>query len=429
MTLRGGTAQEIASGIESAVTSGALAPGDLLPAVRALAGELKVSPSTVGAAYGQLRRRGVTIGTGRAGTRISSRPPLQTRLPLPVPKGVRDLRNGWPDPALLPELPAVSGARRLYGEPAVSPRLHKVAEMRFAADGIDPTNLTVVGGALDGLERVLSAWLRVGDTVVTEDPGYSAALDLMAAMGFRVLPVPVDDFGMRPTELRVALRSADALLVSPRAQNPTGAAWDQRRREQLAAIVAERPDLLVVEDDHVGTVAGTETYTLAGVTERWTTIRSVSKWLGPDLRVAVIAGDEATIGRVEGRQALGTGWVSYLLQDTVAQLWSAAKTAKLLERATKTYAGRRDALRESLFDNGFAPTGRSGLTLWVPVHDEPGVTSGLSNAGWAVMPGDRFRIEAAPGIRIALATLQPAEARELAADLRALLRRSSPRLA
>ena len=73
-------------------------------------------------------------------------------------------------------------------------------------------------------------------------------------------------------------------------------------------------------------------------------IRSLSKVLGPDLRIALVAGDSLTISRVEGRQLLGPGWVSHLLQQTAARLWASASTRKLLVRATRAYAERRTAL-------------------------------------------------------------------------------------
>jgi DNA-binding transcriptional MocR family regulator len=146
-------------------------------------------------------------------------------------------------------------------------------------------------------------------------------------------------------------------------------------------------------------------------------VRSVSKWLGPDLRLAVLVGDAATVSRVEGRQSLGTGWVSHLLQGAVAQLWGDAGTAELLERATRRYAARRRALRQALAGHGIANTGRSGLTTWVPVTDELGVTAGLLQQGWAVVAGERFRTASPPGVRIACATLTEAEAPSLAAAL------------
>ena len=64
---------------------------------------------------------------------------------------------------------------------------------------------------------------------------------------------------------------------------------------------------------------------------RWATIRSVSKWLGPDLRAAVLVGDPTSVSRVEGRQAL-TGWVSYLLQGVVAAVSSDPTTGELLHK-------------------------------------------------------------------------------------------------
>jgi DNA-binding transcriptional MocR family regulator len=133
--------------------------------------------------------------------------------------------------------------------------------------------------------------------------------------------------------------------------------------------------------------------------------------------VAVVAGDPTTVSRIEGRQALGTGWVSYLLQEVVADLWGAQSTAKLLDRASVTYARRRESLVGALADEGFVATGSSGLTLWVPVSDEHAVVAGLAQAGWAVSPGERFRIASPPGIRIAFATLEQHEAPAVAGAL------------
>ena len=133
--------------MEAGVRGGQLAPGDPLPAVRELAAQLGVSPTTVAAAYGDLRRRGLTAGAGRAGTRIRGAPPVSSRVYLSAPAGTRDLITGGPDPDLLPLLPAWPARRpaRMYAEAPVAPRLGRLAAGQLAADGIDTANLTVAG--------------------------------------------------------------------------------------------------------------------------------------------------------------------------------------------------------------------------------------------------------------------------------------------
>ncbi len=411
--------------------SGQLSPGDRLPPVRELAGQLGVSPTTVAAAYGDLRRRGITAGAGRAGTRIRGAPPVSSRVYLSAPAGTRDLITGGPDPDLLPTLPARPPMRpaRLYAEAPVAPRLRRLAAEQLAADGIDATSVIVTGGALDGIERVLATWLTPSDRVLVEDPGHAVTFDLIAAMGYTAVPVPVDDLGIRPAGLAAALAGgASALLVTPRAQAATGAAWDAGRAAEIGAVLNRYPSLGVIEDDHAGVVAGVPAFSVSGGRERWVTIRSVSKSLGPDLRLAVLAGDEATVARVAGRQALGTGWVSYQLQELVADLWSDPSVARALRLAADVYAARGEALRSALRGQGIAASGRSGFSCWVPVPDEDGVASALASAGWAVAPGQRFRIAAAPGVRISFATLNEADAASLAADVARALRHRTSRL-
>lgn len=427
-TISGGSAREIAASVERGVAEGALVAGHRLPSVRRLAAELGVSPGTVAAAIGELRRRGIVVSRPRSGVQVADRPPVAGHAVGPaVPAGVRDLATGNPAPAFLPDLSQAlrdaGGAPRLYGEAPVVPDLAAVAADALRADGIDPSHLCVVNGALDAVERVLSAHLVAGDLVAVEDPGFAGVLDLVRSLGLGVQPVAVDEAGMRPEALRAAVAAgARAVVVTPRGQNPTGAALDPRRARELRRVLAGDPEVLVLEDDHLGPVAGVPLQTLTSGRATWASIRSVSKWLGPDLRLAVLAGDPATVARVSGRQAVGPGWVSSLLQRVVASLWADRDTAALVEQAVTVYAVRRRRLLDALVAVGVAATGRSGLNVHVPVPDEDAAVRSLLAAGWAVGAGTRHRIAGGPAIRITISTLRPDEADRLAADVAAAIR-------
>lgn len=422
---RGAGAAAIAAKIETAIGEGRLAPAARLPAVRELASGLQVSPATVAAAYRTLNQRGLVHANRRRGTVIATQPPLRLRSTRALPANTRDLSSGNPDPALLPPLgPALSHIdpeHKLYGGPIKLERLAALAKADFAADGI-AGDIAVVGGALDGIERILQTQLRPGDRVVVEDPGWPRITDLVRGLGLQPEPVRVDQRGLIPDELERAFdRGAKAVITTPRGQNPTGAAVDAERGRLLRKLLVRHPGVLIVEDDYVGALAGAPYVGLHGTSARWAVIRSLSKVLGPDLRVAPLAGDPLTISRVEGRQLLGPGWVSHLLQQTAAHLWAGAATKKLLARAERTYGQRRAALIDALAGYGITAWGRSGLGVWVPLPDETAAVELLLERGWAVSPGERYRVNAPPGIRITTTDLQPNEAEELAAALQAIM--------
>lgn len=424
----GASASEIAASIESGIHASRIPPEATLPTVRALARALGVSPTTVAAAYRALRIRGVLNARGRRGTRVNFRAPLPVRVATRVPEHLRNLANGNPDPAFLPDLRAVITRLdlrpHLYGEPTHRPRLLELAVEQFAADHIPADSLAVLGGALDAIERILQAHLRPGDRVAMEDPGYCEILDLLSALGLIAEPVALDDFGVIPADLERALKTGcAACILTPRAQNPTGAAFDERRVRSLRKIFDTYGSVLVIEDDHAGPVAGVPALTVCHrKKERWAVVRSVSKSLGPDLRLAVLAGDATTVARVEGRQSLGAGWVSHILQGLVEALWLDPATTDQLRVAAETYTRRREALIVALKQHGIPAYGRSGLNVWIPVPEEVGVVTSLATAGWAARGGERYRLKSPPAIRVSIATLQPAEAVQLAADLARSLR-------
>jgi DNA-binding transcriptional MocR family regulator len=424
--ISGDSAVKIASSVEHALAAGRVTAGDALPPVRSLATHLSVSPATVAAAYRLLQERGIATADGRRGTRLRSVSPALPSTRTELPRGVRDLATGNPDPELLPDIDAALSklrlGMRLYGNELNHGPLVELARAHFAADGVDGTNVAVVSGAMDGLERVLREHLRGGDRVIVEDPCFTGILDLLNALSLTPIPVPVDDEGLDPAELRDALRgSAAALIVVPRAQNPTGATLTERRARQLRALLKEKPELLVLEDDHAGPVAGTPYRTLTVGQERWAVVRSVSKSLGPDLRVALVAGDLRTLARVEGRQNLGMRWVSHILQQIVASLWRDKRVQRQLAAAAGTYMMRREALLHSLRARGLEPHGASGLNVWIPLREEAAVVNALLQRGWAVNAGERYRLKTAPAIRVTVAALTPDDSERFADDLVAIV--------
>lgn len=429
--IAGATAAAIASSIEQGLHRGRTAPGDRLPTVRELAEGLEVSPATVAAAYKALRHRGLISGHGRRGTVVARRPPTPSSARHePATTGAIDLTTGNPDPSLLPPLApalgAISPEPRLYGAAQHVRAFTTFAAGEFEADGIDARFMTVVSGALDGIERILREHLRPGDHVAVEDPSFPGLLDLLKASAFVVVPFGVDDQGPVPEDVDAALRRAcHAIVITPRAQNPTGAAISERRARDLQRILRGHPGVLLIENDYAGPISGAPSITLTAAARRWAVVRSTSKSLGPDLRVAVMAGDELTISRVQGRQALGARWVSGILQQLALAMWSDPSSGRRLARAADTYAQRRTALLDALAARGVEARGRSGLNVWVPVREESAVTRALAERGWAVAAGERFRIASPPAVRVTIATLAPPETGRFADALAEVMRPSS----
>jgi DNA-binding transcriptional MocR family regulator len=423
--IAGATAAEIAASVEAGIRTAALPAGAALPAVRALAARLAVSPATVAKAYQALRQRGLIETAGRNGTRVRARPPVAARraaLRLPPPPGALDLSAGEPDPRLLPPLgPHLAAlAARIgppigYAEAAVLPELVDAARARFAADGIPAEALTATAGALDGIDRLLGAHLRPGDPVAVEDPGWANLLDLVAALGLRPIGVPVDDAGPTAAGLRAALAAgARAVIVTTRAQNPTGAAVTAGRARELRELLRAHPGILLVEDDHAAELAPVPLHSLAGAVPNWAFVRSMSKPYGPDLRLALLTGDETTVARVAGRMRVGAGWVTTLVQRLTLRLWQDPGVTGRVAAARDSYEHRRQALCAALTGRGLPACGRTGINVWVPVPDETRAVAGLRDAGYAVSPGSLYRIAAGPGIRITVSPLADTDIEPLA---------------
>lgn len=430
--IAGRSSRAIADSVEAAVEAGRLTESEPLPSVRGLAARLGVSPTTVAAAYRDLRLRGVVTSEAGRVTRVGVRPVSRAQQFGPVPAGLRDLSDGNPDPALLPDVSAVLGRLEvppfLYGAPAVLPALAEIALDQFddlpASLRAQAGPVAVVGGAMDGVERVLASRARPNDRVAVEDPGYPGVLELVRSMGMIPVGVAVDDSGPVPSSLAAALETrVAAVVVTPRAQNPTGAAIDAARARELRTVLDAHANVLVVEDDHASMIAGAPYVSVCTRMRSWAVVRTTSKVLGPDLRTGFLLADPRTARRVAERQLVGAGWVSHVLQHLVVHLWSDDDVRAGMRLAGDVYRARRQSLLNRLAERAIAARGRSGLNVWVPVPHEVPVVQALQDRGWAVRAGEPHRTQSEPSIRVTTATLRVDEAERFAADLAAVLGR------
>ena len=406
------TPQGIAMGISRLISSGDLAPGDRLPTVRELAAELGVSPATVSHGWQALAAAGLITSRGRSGSFVRSTPrawlPPRYRSMAGLPDARLDLSTGTPDPELLPGLGAAldSASERVsrragtasYLDVPVIPELEVLLRETWP---FTPGGLTVVDGALDALSRTLDEILQFGDRVVVEDPGFPPVFDLLDRFGAERIPVGLDEHGMRPDLLATALALGPAAIVlQPRAQNPTGVSMTATRARELASVIRQsasrqssrtRREVIVIEDDHSGEIATAADVSLGtALPDQVIHIRSFSKSHGPDLRIAALGGPAALIDQVVARRILGPGWTSRMLQTVLFHLLTDPVPVAEVAHARSAYRERQDALAMALTAAGVPSRGGDGINTWLEVADERAAVRVLAAAGIRVAAGTPF---------------------------------------
>jgi DNA-binding transcriptional MocR family regulator len=423
VVIAGRTAIEIAESISSAVDSGRLKRGASLPTVRQLAEELGVNRNTVAAAYKQLSDSGLLEGRGRQGSRVAP----GTAAPPPA-ASPRDLAGGNPDPALLPDMTSVLRSvgwhQRSYEDPPDDPELIRLLGQQFALDDLPVGDLWLASGTFDAIGTILRKLLAVGDGVGVEDPCFMTTLGLMRQAGYVPLSMPVDDEGVTPEGLRLALEAgAKAVVLTPRAHNPVGGSWSLARLAALREVLRAYPDVLLIEDDHFAVLSRFPAMTLVEA-ERpsWAIIRSVSKYIGPDLRLAVVNSSHELSRASLSLSAFTTRWVSSILQKSVLAVLTAPGYRQLVASAAAAYAQRREDVLAALAGRGIKAFGRDGMNVWIPIEDEQMVARRLLEAGWTVRIGSVFRLAAPPAVRITTSVIPKPLAEEFARTLHLILR-------
>ena len=394
--------------LRDGVRDGRLAAGVRLPSSRALAGELGVSRGVVVEAYAQLAAEGYLVARPGAAPVVGALPAGGTAAPPAAPPRLprHDLRPGTPDLSAFPRadwgralrhaLRTVPDAELGYPDPAGHPQLRAALAAylgRVRGVRAAPDRIVVSGGVAEALHlcgTVLHA--RGVSVVAVEDPSHAETQRQLAYGGLAPVPVAVDEHGLDPAAIP---RGADAVLVTPAHQFPSGVVLAPARR---AALVAWARDTggVIIEDDYdaehrydrapVGAIQGL-------APEHVVLVHSVSKTLAPGLRLgwavapAALAGELAEAKR---RSDLGT---PVLDQLALAHLIERGDLDRHLRRVRPRYRRRRDALVGALLG------GRDDLAV-------EGVAAGLHVA--VRLPpnvGELAVVEAAAARGVAVATV------------------------
>lgn len=281
--------------LHEAIQKGWLHPGERLPSTRQLAQALSISRNTANAAYEQLGSEGYLQSRHGSGTRVAdqlpeqllhsgsdNKAPAQNQVRMPLSRIARDTQLAAPwilnTPLQVarpfrPHVPASNAfPRKIWARLNTQciRRLHRDLLERVDPRGYPPLRaaiadylktarnlncsagqLMITAGTQQAIEMLAKLFIEPGDVVCMEDPGYQPAGIVFEWAGAEVVPIPVDEHGIRIDELERLAPKAKLVYVTPSGQFPLGMTMPLERRHALLDWAARR-NALILEDDYNG---------------------------------------------------------------------------------------------------------------------------------------------------------------------------------
>lgn len=432
--------KQIYQAIADKILSNLIAAGTLLPSVRNLSKELKVSTDTVIQAYRDLEKDNFITRIQGKGTFVNQREQK------PLPKSPNTLPYAWQlsvqdylprahfsnhaqsheennlsisriDPGLFPnrfieklitdELLQNSKSISTYGEIQGDKELREVYARYLKKEHklkTSPQDLLITCGSQQGIELVAKSFVGPGDFIMVEAPTYPAAIDIFRSRGASIIQVPVDQQGLRVDLLDPLVDKYKPRLIYtiPNFQNPTGAVLSFPRRQELLHI-AQRTNTLIVEDDPWSEIYfdGCPPLPLKSLdTYGHVIYLKGSKIIGPGCRIGVLAANGTLLSRLIAAKGLSDLGTPLLNQKVVSLLLESKRISTHTEKLRTALEVRRDMVTEMLKKlpdvvTVNVPTG--GLNYWITLPACVNTDNLLYEAkkeGVSFMPGSAFYAQA-----------------------------------
>ena len=407
--------------LRAGIVAGRLPPGTRLPATRHLAQQYGLSRGTVVAAFEQLRAEGYTAPRTGSGTYVCRTIPEQLlkagkstetrqyggrrRVTSHFMRQVgatsyfetpssRAFRANQPALDLFPTtLWAQVAGRRLRKASAhdllscpptgYRPLREAIADYLITSRGVKctPDQVAIVSGLQEAIYLAARMFLNPGDRVCLEDPGYSGAARIFTALGAKVIPVPVDDQGMKVPTSRA--RNIRMIYVTPAHQYPLGVTMSAGRRMELLKWTRGN-DAVILEDDYDSEYryAGRPMPALQGLDVQGVVIftGSFSKVLFPSLRLGYLVVPPDLVDQVAAIKSLTSRHAPVLEQAIVADFISGGHFGRHIRRMREVYAERLHALMSGAQEH------LDGLL------EIPPIEGGLQTVGWLKAGAEACRV-------------------------------------
>jgi DNA-binding transcriptional MocR family regulator len=352
------------------------------------------------------------------GTRAMTASEIRALFAVAARPEIVSLAGGMPYTAALPfdvvgdviaEVLAKEGPAALqYCGGQGDPRLREALVDLMAHEGVHGSggDVVVTAGSQQALDLLARMFCDPGDVIVAEGPSYVGALSAFSQYQVEVRHVPLDDDGLEPDELSIALerlaregRQVKFLYTVPNFHNPAGVTLAEERRDQIVEL-ARKHGVLIVEDNPYG-MLGFERAPPAALRARDADnvvyLGTISKTFCPGLRVGWVLAPPAVRDRLILIKEAADLCSSSFAQAVAYRYFSEYPWKQTLKSLRDVYRERRDAMLDALAEDCPAevtwthPTG--GFYVWVKLPERLDAKAMLAKAltaRVAYVPGGSF---------------------------------------
>ncbi|MCP4564239.1 MAG: PLP-dependent aminotransferase family protein [Bosea sp.] len=412
---------KLADAIAAEIVDGRFKPGSRLPPQRSFAYERNIAVSTASRVYAELLRRGLVVGEVGRGTFVSGEARRGIAAP-GEPSGTRiDLEFNYPilprqsaliarSLAGLEEIAALDAALRQatsIGTPAI--RSIGAAFLSQGGWSPEPEQLVFTGNGRQSVAAALAALVPTGGRCGVEALTYPFIKGIAARLGVTLVPLAMDEHGMRPDAVQKAHREIhlSALYIQPAVQNPLGTTMPPARRADLLRVVAAS-GLPIIEDNVYGFL-DPEPPLAALAPESCLVIDSLSKKVAPGLTLGFVVVPLRLRESVKAAVRSG-GWTASGFAFAAAQRMMSDGTIAELATLKRLDACARQALAAERLSGFEIQANHNCYHLWLtlPAHwRSQSFAAAAARRDIALTPSSTFAVtpgHAPNAVRLALAT-------------------------
>jgi DNA-binding transcriptional MocR family regulator len=411
---------KLADTVAAEIAAGTLKPGDQLPPQRSFAYERKIAVSTASRVYTELLRRGLVVGEVGRGTFISG----EARRGVAAagePRGARiDLEFNYPvlpdQTALIAkslaglEKPGALDAALRQGTSVGTPAMRDVAAAHLSQAAWSPSadQLVFTGNGRQSIAAALATVVPTGGRCGVEALTYPFVKGIAARLGISLVPLAMDEAGVRPDSIQKAHREAhlSAIYIQPVIQNPLGMTITSARRADLVRMI-EKLNLPVIEDNVYGFLDN-EPPLAALAPESCIVIDGLSKRIAPGLSLGFVVPPRRLRETVMASVRSG-GWTASGFALAAAQRMIGDGTVAELTRQKRLDARARQKLAADRLSGFEVQSNEKCYHLWLtlPAHwRSQAFVAAAARRDIALTPSTTFAVtpgHAPNAVRLALA--------------------------